>query len=108
MWEQPSDRTSRRLAEAKAMCARAEIKIVYLTDQHPETRFSYEPESQVQGANAEGYGQKIATGIVAKVGNRTYRVYATHWSNSPSFWVTIDNQQLHIMGSELRMEQTIT
>jgi hypothetical protein len=47
---------------------------------------------------ATGYGARIPTDKMLRVGKRLYRVYATCYGNAASCWVTIRGQRLYLRG----------
>ncbi len=51
---------------------------------------------RMPGQDEDGYGRKITTDRVVRFpgSTRTYRVFCTCWSNSPSFWIMKDGKQL--------------
>jgi hypothetical protein len=48
------------------------------------------------GQSLTGYGKKIASRYIVRVGNRWYRVYITQISNAGSAWIMSKGRKLHL------------
>jgi len=48
------------------------------------------------GQRMDGYGTKITSRYLARVGSRWHRVYITQISNAGSAWIKIGGRKLHI------------
>lgn len=81
--------------------------IRYLTDVHSNVQFSKKPVPRrgmlglYPGQGSDGYGMKISTDYLAKVNDKTYRVYATCISNLPSLWIKVANEQFFIRDTDI-------
>ncbi len=81
--------------------------IRYLEDVHPTATFEKKLVPRrgflqlAPGQGSDGYGMKISTDYLAKVNNKTYRVYATCISNLSSCWVQVAGEQLFLRSTDI-------
>jgi hypothetical protein len=75
--------------------------ITYLEDKF-DAIDSKQKETRPYGQDQFGYGRKIATRYMVRIGGRGpwYRVYCTCFSNVGSVWVTIKGVVYHIRHDE--------
>jgi hypothetical protein len=52
------------------------------------------------GQGADGYGKKITTRYIVRIGNRWYRVYCTQISNAGSMWINYRDGRRYLMDAE--------
>lgn len=76
------------------------MAVKYLCDEFAGVTFTRRP-CRPYGQNPQGYGRKIATGRIAKIGNRWHRVYCICFSNVGSPYVIKNGEAYYIRDFEI-------
>jgi len=76
--------------------------ITYVRNAFPDAKYSRVPVARwgilqhAPGQGADGYGKKITTDYMVRIGKMAYRVYATCFSNCASHWIVVKGKTYHV------------
>jgi hypothetical protein len=66
----------------------------YLHKHHPDATYLFQPYKGYSGYTRSGYGKRLPTDWVVRIGKRLHRVRCMCWSNAGTLWVRVRGQQL--------------
>ena len=81
------------------------MAVSYLDELSLPYNIIYSPVERVgmfclPGQGVDGYGDKITTDRMVKIGGRKLRVYCTQWSNVSSCWVTFRGSKYYLRATD--------
>ena len=66
----------------------------YLHKHYPGATYLFSPYKGYSGYTRSGYGKRLPTDWVVRIGKRLHRVRAICFSNAGTLWVRVRGQQL--------------
>ena len=65
----------------------------YLHEHHPDATYFWSEYKGRSGYTRSGYGERLPTNYMVRIGSRTHRLYCTRWSNVGTCWVRVKGKQ---------------
>ena len=65
----------------------------YLHEVHPDATYCRVPYTGYSGRTRSGYGKRLPTDLMVRIGRRLHRVRCMCWSNAGTLWVRVGGEQ---------------
>lgn len=66
----------------------------YLHETYPQATYLRVPYAGYAGRTRSGYGKRLPTDLMVRIGKRLHRVRCMCWSNAGTLWVRVRGEQL--------------
>lgn len=66
----------------------------YLHECYPQATYLWVPYTGYFGRTRSGYGKRLPTDWVVRIGKRLHRVRCMCWSNAGTLWVRVRGEQM--------------
>lgn len=97
IYTKPEEKAEEKM-EAQPEINKPSYVIRYVHNEFPELEYVYYP---LKGKAQYAYGRKVATQYGVKIGNKTYRVYASQNSNTAMYYIMVKKEMYIVQDTAL-------
>jgi len=73
---------------------RAPVQVQYLHDHYPDATYLHRPYTGRSGYTRSGYGSRLPTDYMVRIGKRLHRIRVMCWSNAGTAYVRVGGRRL--------------